>query len=62
MHEHRVNSISAPTAERLARVAWMDYEKFFDADPDAGIIWHDDAPEEALASYELWRANEQPES
>lgn len=51
------NFISAPTAKQEARTMWMDYDEFFDADPITGIMWHDDAPEEALESFELWQAD-----
>lgn len=48
--------MSAPTALQLNRIAWMEYEAFYDADPVTGITWHKDAPKEALESFELWQA------
>lgn len=44
--------MSAPTPELLWRTAWMDYEDYFDVDYENDcIVWHDDAPQEALDSY-----------
>lgn len=47
--------MSAPTEFQLKRIAWMNFESFFDADPITGIKWHDDAPAEALESYRLYK-------
>lgn len=46
------SSMRAPSSLDMYRQKWMDYEAYFDADPIKGIVWHEDAPKEALESYE----------
>lgn len=48
--------MTAPTSDDKKRLLWVDFEDFyhFDLNKTPAIVWHDDAPKEALESYEFY--------
>ena len=46
----------APTLEDRKKNLWAKYTDFyhFDYSKKPAIVWHDDAPKEALESYEFY--------
>lgn len=45
----------APTEEDRKRGLWTNYKDYYHVDLEVGIVWHDDAPKEALESYRLFK-------